>query len=106
MIRCHKNKLLRFSREDIDKNAFELDYCHQTRPSSDPKPYDFRGHRVVMLRHKPDRMLGETDDSFTLHDAETLEHLGYGDTKDDASGAARYELMKRSERQYENGAAT
>ena len=84
----------------IDK-SFELTYCHQVAPSSVRLNYEFRDARCVMLRHAPDKRLGETADSFTIHAASDMRWLGSGDTKDEAAGEARYNLMKESEAAYD-----
>lgn len=84
--------------------SFLLDYCHQVRPQSSPRPYDFRAASCVLIRHAADKLLGETEDSFTVHDAASGKWLGWGETKDDAAGDARYQLMKQSEAEYDAGA--
>lgn len=85
--------------------TFELAYCHQVSPSTVRINYQFRAARCVMLRHSADKLLGETDDSFTVHAADDGRWLGSGDTKDEASGQARYRLMKESESAFEAGLA-
>ena len=56
--------------------------------------YVFRTVEAVMYRHSPHWMLGETEDTFSVEVDGTP--VGFGDTKDDAAGESRYNLMDRS----------
>lgn len=81
--------------------GFDLDYCHQVRPQCERYPYEFRMARVVMIRHSPDKMLGETEDDFSIHEAGTGRFLGAGYTKNDAAFEARMLLMTESQLEFE-----
>lgn len=85
--------------------TFDLTYAHCTRytagqPDRDPfSSYEFRVVRAKMFRVAPDRLLGETEDSFELErDGQVI---GWGDTKQDAIHDARYRLMDRSRTEAE-----
>lgn len=80
--------------------AYPLDYLHQDKPDSVYRCFAYRERMVVMFRCAPDRMLGETEDSFIVRDALTDEFLGAGDTKAEANQDAQYRLMDQSRKQY------
>lgn len=79
--------------------AYSLEYLHQTKAGEyvggilKGDRYEQRARLVVMYRHRADKMLGETEDSFTVRDAQTDEFLGAGDTKREANDMAQYKLM-------------
>jgi hypothetical protein len=81
--------------------SFPLTYCHQVAPPTVRINYEFRAVQCVMLRHRPDKWIGETTDSFTVHLAADMRWLGEGDTKDDAMGEAQYNLMRESQSAYQ-----
>jgi hypothetical protein len=58
---------------------------------------NFKAYYVeaYMLRHGPDRMLGETEDWFSVHRLADDIELGRGETKDDAIGEARYRYPRQ-----------
>lgn len=89
--------------------AYNLDYVHcvdggriNERGYLEGERYEWRERLVVMRRHSPDKMLGETEDSFTVVDAQTGEILGDGDSKADANSSARYRLMDASRKVVES----
>lgn len=82
------------------KNAYQLDYLHQTQPDSVYCCFEWRKKLVVMYRHAADCRLGETEDSFTVRDALTGEFYGAGDTKLEANSDAQYRLMDQSRNEY------
>lgn len=80
--------------------TFPIDYVHCVRavpgkPDRAPfTQYVWRTADALMYRLPADPMLGETEDTFRV-DVDG-KPVGYGDTKTDAIGDARYRLMDAS----------